>query len=50
MSNTAWWAHVGGMGAGALLIVFLRPAHVLLFECVRPHPAIAAPRLDDGPR
>jgi membrane associated rhomboid family serine protease len=47
MSSTAWWAHIGGMGAGALLIVFLRPAHVLLFECVKPLPAVAAPRLDE---
>jgi membrane associated rhomboid family serine protease len=40
MSQTAWWAHIGGMGAGALLIVFMRPAHVRLFECVRPLPAV----------
>lgn len=39
MSNTAWWAHIGGMGAGALLIVFMRPAHVRLFDCMHPQPA-----------
>jgi membrane associated rhomboid family serine protease len=30
--TTAWWAHVGGFLAGALLIVVLRPAGVPLFD------------------
>jgi membrane associated rhomboid family serine protease len=41
-SDTAWWAHVGGLAAGAVLITIIRPAGVLLFECMRPEDAIAA--------
>jgi membrane associated rhomboid family serine protease len=41
-SDTAWWAHVGGLTAGAILITAMRPAGVLLFECMRPEDAIAA--------
>jgi len=40
-SDTAWWAHVGGLAAGAILITVMRPAGVLLFECMRPEDAIA---------
>jgi membrane associated rhomboid family serine protease len=40
-SDTAWWAHVGGLAAGALLITIIRPAGVLLFECMRPEDAVA---------
>ena len=39
--GVAWWAHVGGLAAGAILIVIIRPAGVLLFECMRPEDAIA---------
>jgi len=39
--DTAWWAHVGGLVAGAILITVIRPAGVLLFQCVRPGDAIA---------
>ena len=40
--DTAWWAHVGGLLAGAgLTLVFRRP-DVALFECMRPGDAIAA--------
>ena len=40
--DTAWWAHVGGLVAGAgLTLVFRRP-DVTLFECMRPGDAIAA--------
>jgi len=28
----AWWAHVGGMGAGAVLVLFLRRRGVVLFD------------------
>ena len=31
-SNTAWWAHVGGLVAGALLVVFMRRRGVPLFD------------------
>jgi membrane associated rhomboid family serine protease len=41
-SETAWWAHVGGLAAGAILITVIRPAGVILFECVRPQDAIIA--------
>jgi membrane associated rhomboid family serine protease len=30
--HTAWWAHVGGLGAGALLILFMRRPGVPLFD------------------
>lgn len=39
-SDTAWWAHVGGLAAGATLIVVMRPPGVALFQCVRPGDAI----------
>jgi membrane associated rhomboid family serine protease len=29
----AWWTHIGGLVAGAILIVVLRPAGVKLFDC-----------------
>jgi membrane associated rhomboid family serine protease len=35
-SEVAYWCHVGGMVAGALLLLLLRPAGVQLFECMRP--------------
>ena len=41
-SDTAWWAHVGGLAAGALLIMIMRPAGVALFECMRPEDVIVA--------
>ena len=41
-SDTAWWAHVGGLAAGALLITFIRPAGVALFECMRPEDVVVA--------
>jgi membrane associated rhomboid family serine protease len=42
-SEVAYWCHVGGMVAGALLLLVLRPAGVRLFDCMRPE------RLPDGP-
>jgi membrane associated rhomboid family serine protease len=42
-SEVAYWCHVGGMVAGALLLLVLRPAGVRLFDCMR------AQRLPDGP-
>lgn len=32
--NVAWWAHVGGLVAGAGLTIFIRRPGVGLFECV----------------
>src|SRR6202521_1787625 len=34
--GTAWWAHGGGILAGALLIPFMRRPDVQLFQCVHP--------------
>ena len=48
-SDTAWWAHVGGLAAGAVLITVIRPAGVLLFECMRPEDAITAQSASRGP-
>ena len=42
-SEVAYWCHVGGMVAGALLLLLLRPAGVKLFDCMRPE------RLPDRP-
>ncbi len=38
--DTAWWAHIGGLAAGAILITVMRPAGVILFECMRPGDAL----------
>jgi membrane associated rhomboid family serine protease len=34
--RVAWWAHLGGLSAGALLTPVLRRADVRLFDCMRP--------------
>jgi rhomboid family protein len=34
-SEVAYWCHFGGMVAGALLLLVLRPAGVRLFDCMR---------------
>lgn len=34
--GVAYWAHLGGAMAGALLILVMRPPHVKLFECMAP--------------
>jgi membrane associated rhomboid family serine protease len=39
--NTAWWAHIGGLAAGAVLVVILRRPDVTLFECLRPGDVMA---------
>ena len=31
-SSTAWWAHIGGLAAGAVLILFMRRPGVKLFQ------------------
>jgi membrane associated rhomboid family serine protease len=33
--NVAWWAHVGGLAAGAVLILFMRRRGVVLFDKTR---------------
>jgi membrane associated rhomboid family serine protease len=35
-SDVAYWCHVGGMLAGAVLFPLMRPAGVKLFQCLRP--------------
>lgn len=34
-NNVAWWAHIGGLVAGALLILFMRRRGVILFDRTR---------------
>ena len=40
--DTAWWAHVGGLLAGAGLTLLFRRPDTVLFECMRPGDVIAA--------
>ena len=35
-SDVAWWCHIGGMAAGAVLFPLMRLPGVKLFECIRP--------------
>ena len=41
-SDVAYWCHLGGMAAGAILFLLMRPAGLRLFECIR------VPRLPDA--
>src|SRR6185503_3628529 len=43
--DTAWWAHVGGLLAGAGLTLLFRRPDTVLFECMRPGDVIAARQL-----
>jgi len=43
--DTAWWAHVGGLAAGAGLTLLFRRPDTVLFECMRPGDVIAARQL-----
>jgi len=47
-SDTAWWAHVGGLVAGAILVTIMRPAGVVLFECMRPEDVVAVEQAPAG--
>jgi membrane associated rhomboid family serine protease len=40
--DTAWWAHIGGFAAGAVLTLVFRRPDVALFECIRPGDTIVA--------
>ena len=42
-SDVAWWAHIGGLAAGAILVVFMRQKGVPLFAAVGPRVAPDAP-------
>jgi len=35
-SDVAWWCHIGGMAAGAILFPIMKRRDVRLFECIRP--------------
>jgi membrane associated rhomboid family serine protease len=35
-SDVAWWCHIGGMLAGAVLFPLMKQPGVRLFECIRP--------------
>ena len=39
--DVAWWAHTGGLLAGAALIALFRQPGVLLFECVQQRTAVS---------
>jgi membrane associated rhomboid family serine protease len=41
-SQVAYWCHIGGAIAGALLILVVRPPHIELFECMSPSAVPAA--------
>lgn len=45
-SDVAWWCHIGGMAAGAVLFPLLKSREVRLFECLRPGDV----RLETTPR
>jgi len=53
--DTAWWAHIGGLASGAILVTIMRPSGVVLFECMRPgdvlHAGVSPPPTGqaDGP-
>lgn len=46
--QVAWWAHIGGLAAGAVLVVFMRRRGVPLFAKALPEPGDRA-RVDDDP-
>jgi membrane associated rhomboid family serine protease len=46
--DTAWWAHVGGLAAGAVLITVIRPAGVVLFQCMRPEDVVVSAEPGSG--
>ena len=46
-SEVAYWCHIGGMAAGAALLLLLRPPGVKLFQCFRPEDVpVGAPMPD----
>jgi membrane associated rhomboid family serine protease len=47
-SDTAWWAHIGGLVAGAALITVMRPAGVRLFDCMRPEDVVVGAEQPSG--
>jgi membrane associated rhomboid family serine protease len=49
-SEVAYWCHIGGMAAGALLLPLIRPAGVRLFECINFDKAPVAAAMPDTSR
>jgi membrane associated rhomboid family serine protease len=47
--GTAWWAHIGGLLAGAVLIIFMRRKGVPLFAKALPEPNKAASPAQSSP-
>lgn len=47
-SEVAYWCHVGGMLAGVVLLLVMRPPGVMLFECMQTPTAPVAGARDDG--
>jgi membrane associated rhomboid family serine protease len=45
-TQISFWAHVGGLAAGAILVVFLRRPGVALFEPRQPHVVAIPPSVD----
>jgi len=45
-SEVAYWCHFGGMVAGALLLLLLRPAGVRLFDCMQGQRLLVDPMPD----
>ena len=48
-SEVACWCHVGGMIAGAVLFLVMRPPGVMLFECMQAPPSVPPDRSRTGP-
>ncbi|MGB6536612.1 MAG: rhomboid family intramembrane serine protease [Xanthobacteraceae bacterium] len=44
----AYWAHVGGFAAGAVLFLLMRPAGTVLFECTQQPPPLPPPLPSQG--
>ncbi len=38
--GVAYWGHVGGMAAGAILFILMRPPGIKLFDCVHSEPVL----------
>ncbi len=47
--DTAWWAHIGGLAAGAGLTLVLRRPDVMLFQCMRPGDVLAVKQVPLDP-
>ena len=48
-SEVAYWCHIGGMAAGVILFLVMRPPGVVLFECMQTPPPAPPDRSGTGP-